>query len=97
MSLLDRFHRLHTRTVKTGTAVAAVIYNAAATVAGSVLIFFAWWMPLHHGWWFGGWLRLLLPWGVMAFGLAGVWAGVAGLIAATRSPPAPPPTTPGTW
>ena len=97
MSALDRVLRFHTRTVKTAISVADIIYNTAATVAGAIMVFFAWWMPLHHGWQFEGWLRLILPWGVMAFGLAGMWAGIAGITAATRAPAAPPPTTPGTW
>lgn len=97
MSALDRIHRFHTRTVKTATAVANIAYNTATIIAGAVLVFFAWWMPLHHGWQFEGWLRLLLPWGVMVLGLVGVWAGIAGIVAATRSPAAPPPTTPDTW
>lgn len=96
MSALDRVHRLNTRTTKTVILVVTVAYNACAAIVGAGLVFFAWWVPIHYGWEFDGWWRFL-PLGLMGFGAFGVYQGLAGIIAATRSPPAPPPTTPDTW
>jgi hypothetical protein len=96
MSALDRIHRFNVGVVKAFTLASGITHQASAVVVGAGLIFLAWWAPAHYGFHLHGWW-LVIPGSVMAFGAFGIWEGTARIIAITRSPPAPLPTTPETW
>ena len=96
MTAFDRLHRFNTKLAGTVTTTASLIYNSVAVIAGIAVIFFAWRLPGFYGFELNGWLGYA-PYAVTAAALYGIWDGIAHIIAITRAPPAPPPTTPDTW
>ena len=98
MSALDRIHRFNTKLTSTVTVTAGLIYNGCAVIAGLFVIWLAWKLPgsTFYGFSLDGWWQYA-PYVITAAAAYGIWDGIARIVALTRSPPAPPPTTPDTW
>jgi hypothetical protein len=95
-SILERVHQFNVRAARALEFFDALFGQLVAIAFGIALIWAAWCGPDQFGWQLPGWLQVP-RFGLIAFAVFGIWECVAIIIAMLRSPPAPPPTKPGTW